>query len=447
MVKLLLLVISLLVFHFPVLAVETAAKVDSLSKETIPVSGKQSLRGGSSTYNPVTKTAETNLKTGEKRTKPKVVGKHIVPFTSVKLKYFTDRFDHLSTEVFDVHEKQLNADLLYQELNSFLLQMRISFGSIVEQARYYRDPISSDGDNQQSGETVQDYYTNLIGLAKLRIELLKEISPQLRTRLTGMGKTGAQELKGEINLISLHLRYQLLVAPEALARTSKRFSQAPLPFIGYIIVTLLILFSFYFWRTWAKEEIPRIRNGLLAKRPRIRINIRKARLFWYLDQIRIPLEWLILIEAIFYFVHVDFQWLSSLLERLWIIPLWIFVAWFLVSLINAVATRGGPGLLGENPVQRVRTLRLLATWLLLAGLGLDLAEAYSGQGTLYHWVLTSFKLLSIPVLFLILIWWRPKKYPPSKKVVLFTPLKGAVLFRYSNRLNERYCPLSSFSLI
>jgi len=40
-----------------------------------------------------------------------------------------------------------------------------------------------------------------------------------------------------------------------------------------------------------------------------------------------------------------------------------------------------------------------------------------------------------------------KKYPPSKKVVLFTPLKGAVLFRYSNRLNERYSPLSSFSLI
>ena len=77
MFKLLLLVISLLVFQIPVFGVEAAAKVDSPSKETVPANGKQSLKDGKSADNPVTKTAETNPKIGEKRTKPKAIGEHI----------------------------------------------------------------------------------------------------------------------------------------------------------------------------------------------------------------------------------------------------------------------------------------------------------------------------------------------------------------------------------
>jgi hypothetical protein len=51
-------------------------------------------------------------------------------------------------------------------------------------------------------------------------------------------------------------------------------------------------------------------------------------------------------------------------------------------------------------------LRLIAGWLVLLGLGLDLAEDLTGEATLYAWVWRLFQILALPVLLILLHWWR-----------------------------------------
>jgi hypothetical protein len=80
----------------------------------------------------------------------------------------------------------------------------------------------------------------------------------------------------------------------------------------------------------------------------------------------------------------------------------------MVVLINAMAARGTAGLKIDSSGLRLRSLKLLAVWLLILGLGLAIAEDLAGQGTLYAWVWNFFKFLTLPVLVLLVIWWRPE---------------------------------------
>ena len=61
---------------------------------------------------------------------------------------------------------------------------------------------------------------------------------------------------------------------------------------------------------------------------------------------------------------------------------------------------GAAGLKSDSSGLRLRSLRLLAAWLLILGLGLAIAEDLAGQGTLYAWVWNFFKFFTLPVLIL-----------------------------------------------
>jgi hypothetical protein len=61
---------------------------------------------------------------------------------------------------------------------------------------------------------------------------------------------------------------------------------------------------------------------------------------------------------------------------------------------------------GEDARLRLRSLRLVVTWLVLLGLGLNLAEHLAGIATLHAWVWRLFQILALPVLIILLSWWR-----------------------------------------
>ena len=107
----------------------------------------------------------------------------------------------------------------------------------------------------------------------------------------------------------------------------------------------------------------------MEARPRSRRKLRLARFLWYADRVRSPLEWLLLASV--FFAVIGFRNAPGFEKMIWPLPRWILLAWFVVALLNAIASRGGKGLLGdETPGLRLRSLHLVAAWILLLGFGL-----------------------------------------------------------------------------
>ena len=75
--------------------------------------------------------------------------------------------------------------------------------------------------------------------------------------------------------------------------------QAPLPVFVALLELAFAFTLFYWWRRWAPKGLANMRSKLIAARPRTRRRIRMAKLIWYLDQVRRPLEWLVLLAVIF----------------------------------------------------------------------------------------------------------------------------------------------------
>ena len=97
-------------------------------------------------------------------------------------------------------------------------------------------------------------------------------------------------------------------------------------------------------------------------------------------------------------------------DPVWLIIKWIFIGWLGLRLVDAIATRGGAGLAKDDSGLRMRSLKLLWTWVAAFGLALGLAKEYVGKGTLCDWVWWIFIVLSIPVALVLIVWWRDEVF-------------------------------------
>jgi hypothetical protein len=147
-----------------------------------------------------------------------------------------------------------------------------------------------------------------------------------------------------------------------------------------------------------------LRARIVQIRPRTQRTIKLARLVWYFQQIRFPLEWMLLLSFVFEAMAIPS--LLVIQNFVQIIVNGILFAWLAVNLINAIAARGVAGLADDTSSLRLRSLRLIAGWILVLSLGLKLTETYTGQGTIYATVWKLFEVLTIPVVILLLTWWR-----------------------------------------
>jgi hypothetical protein len=220
----------------------------------------------------------------------------------------------------------------------------------------------------------------------------------------GTGFAGVAELRTELSQAALEVRYERTLARHRIGAWVERRKQAPLPLVRQLLQLILLLVLFRVWRGWAREGLGRSRMRLVEGRPRSRAKLRLARFVWYAEQVRSPVEWLVVLQG--FIVILDLSLMHGEVERLTALLRWCLLAWFTIKLIHSVSARGKAGMSGEIPRLRLRSLRLLATWFVLVGLGLDVAESYAGHGTLYAWVRTGFKVSLFPLLLLLTIWWR-----------------------------------------
>lgn len=262
-------------------------------------------------------------------------------------------------------------------------------------------------------QIAKQLHSELNVLYNLRIRVLKEVSPVFRSRITGAGAEGIQALKEELDYILLTFRYHLYVLPKIGRRAVNGMLSAPVPVLLAIIKLAVSFFVFLLWRRWALHGIPKLRNNILDSSPRTSINIRLAKFFWYLNRVRRPLEWGLLVLV---WVNIIDKSEGQVIQGFLLGKAkWILMAWFAVALVDAMTLKSATASRSKAASVRIRSTWLFAMWVVVVAIGLGITEDLAGKGTIYEWVRNFSKLLAIPVLVLLIFWWRPEIYRRLEK--------------------------------
>ncbi len=321
-----------------------------------------------------------------------------------------------------------NADDLFVELSALLRIRAYQFDLILNEAETREEPANSyvgdlrttfpDADSASlqlpvTVISVQQAHENFLGLYQQRIRLLSMVSDDLHYRVMATELYGMGELSFEFQVIWLELRYQALRIPAAGQQIIRMTTRAPLPLIWFLLYLGLLFFVFNWWRGWFPETIRRMRTHLLAVRPRTTAIVSRMRGLWYLERVRKPVEWYVFFQVLLSLI--GFLKLEFVSEVSAIVIRWILFAWFAVLLLDAVVARGAGGTASESGKTRLQSFRLLAIWLLLLGLGLDLSARLAGEGALYALVWRAFQVLAFPVVFIQLAMWREELFRRARR--------------------------------
>jgi hypothetical protein len=314
------------------------------------------------------------------------------------------RADSLIAAIANFEMTPADADQFFLELDTVLAERVRLANERMRDARSPTEPIGDGVALPQEIETIADLHDDVRDLYAVRLRLLDYLTPGLHLEVMGTDVTGMSAFGLELQFIGEQMRFRALNLPAAAEEFWRRIQIAPLPVLWKFVKFLLIIIVFRWWRQWLPETLRRMHISLAEIRPRSAAIVRKIRMVWYIGQVRKPLEWMLLAEVLF--SMADMPGVNFIIEIVSVIVHWILLGWFSVSLLNAVAARGDAGLTGEDAAVRLKSLRLIAAWLVLLGLGLSLAESLAGIATLHAWVWRLYQVLALPVLIVLLSWWR-----------------------------------------
>jgi hypothetical protein len=256
--------------------------------------------------------------------------------------------------------------------------------------------------------SVRDLYLDTLDAFFARSRMLALIAPELREEAVGSALYGMQELASERDLILIEIRYQALRVPRAFAQIKRMALKAPVPLIWIVFQLWLAIFLFRWWRRWFPGTLARMRASLLAIRPRTDEILTRLRGLWYINQVRPPLEWLLVWTYLFSLLQFD--GLDFIRDVGLIVVRWIVLTWFAVALLDAFVARGAGGLAGDAAQLRLKSMRLVAGWLLLLGVSVDLSTDLVGAGAVTAWIWHVFQLLILPLVAGLLSIWHLELY-------------------------------------
>jgi len=315
-----------------------------------------------------------------------------------------ERVDRLIRGISQFGRDAKDADELFLELDRVLQARILQINKRMIGARSPSELLNSPVALPADIVSIADLHANIDELYDARLRLLEHLTPGLHLEVTATDVIGVRQLTLEFRFIWEAIRFRALNLPAATDRLWRRVQIAPLPVIWQFIKFMLVITVFLWWRKWLPETLRRMQASLGEIRPRSAAVMRRMRLIWYIGQLRRPLEWMLVFHM--FFSMVDVPGLNLISSIVATIIRWILLGWFSVSVLNAFAARGDAGLTGADAAVRQKSLRLIATWLVLLGLGLSLAENLAGVATLHAWVWLMFQVLALPVLLILLAWWR-----------------------------------------
>lgn len=247
-------------------------------------------------------------------------------------------------------------------------------------------------------------YAAMLTMNDARLTLLPALSSGLRSRITGFGEEGLDQVAREVKQIALTLRYNAATGFAGLKAFGRELMDFRARHLVAIMEILLLILVFRFWQRAGESVLADMERTQRGHKPPTILSTFLAYLLRLLRHALRPLNWLILLLVLDWLFPVLFS--PAPMRLLWLVACWIVAGAALVQVVDAMAR----GRTGDDPRAglRRRSLQLVATIIVGVGLVLTVTANLVGRGAIYSWVLTFCWLLAIPVLFVITTWWRDR---------------------------------------
>lgn len=284
------------------------------------------------------------------------------------------------------------------------LPMEIDDGTV----RQLRDELDDAARNLSAAEVQLRWdraaalRDQIVEMNKVRLRLFDMLSEKERHKLEGFGREGVQQVRRELEQMTLEARYHLLSFPVQLRAQARGLREASGAAVFNVFQIILLVLLFRWWRRRADEILENTRRDWLRRRPQTVFHRAVASLAWYARRVRKPLEWLI-------FFAVLMQILSEVRERpetvyLRIVVLWGLVGALVVRWVDAIASRQGTS--SESAAKlRFRSIRTVGVTVVAIGLFMTLTGVTVGQGAIYAWVVRSLGIVVFILFTVLVVWW------------------------------------------
>ncbi len=311
-------------------------------------------------------------------------------------------------------------------------------------------------------ERAQQLMAEVEELNRLRLQILESLSPHMRGEVLGFGARGWQQAGAEIWQVSLTVRYHVQATLDWLAaiQSGAQRSQSAL-FSAMLVFKLLFAVGvLWAWRRRAPAAFAALRERLrVALRSRggkdwLAIGSIGERSVVFLEKVRRPLEWLLLVATI------NIMLPSAARELLEVratssVLLWLFGGHFIVLALDALSSsssassRAPAEAVAATPTGslRMRSLRLAGRAVVAFGLPLSLSELLVGRGTVYGWVFSTCWFVALPILLVIIAWWRPVIFERFELIRKPSRFEAWVLSRREKPANWRASIVSSVAAV
>ncbi|MEO8797426.1 MAG: AAA family ATPase, partial [Polyangiaceae bacterium] len=243
-----------------------------------------------------------------------------------------------------------------------------------------------------------------------RLGMLESLSPEKRGAITGFTAAGLDQATSELRQLTLILRFhkQVIVAFVVSLRHPSRtlIGRTLFGSVLTLLEWIAVIGGFFWWRRrspillslWRKRVLEEDRHARLAT-PSF-----AGRALGFALQVHRPLEWLLLLLVLTWFLPAEVHAILEVKVALTIVT-WTVGAAFVVDAINALA--GAAKAHGVDIAKlRLRSLRLVARVVVVFGLILVISSMLVGHGTIYQWVFSTCWLASIPILLVLVKWWK-----------------------------------------
>lgn len=258
-----------------------------------------------------------------------------------------------------------------------------------------------------SWELAQGLRDDVVLLNRTRLTLLDLATANLRSSVTGFGSEGVDQVKRELDQISVELGFHALKLPRYRKTIASSLSGSGIPIVIGLFQLAFAMAVFIWWRKRAHDVLDRAFVNFSEQQPPTKVSAGAATFVWYLQRVRRPLE----VLAILWVVFAAIGNLDDLPEfnLLWIIALWVLLGLAVILYVDALAARETLYSADEHDTSelRIHSLRVVGLNVIAVGLILSLTSAMVGKGAIYSWVISTCWLLSFPVALYLIRRWRP----------------------------------------
>lgn len=263
-------------------------------------------------------------------------------------------------------------------------------------------------EQEVSWNLAQGLRDDVVLLNRTRLQLLDMASSDLHDAVTGFGDRGLDQVRRELDQISVELGFHALKLPRYGDLLLERLRASPFGVAVAVFQLVILLAAISWWRKRAPRVLKWIRKAMGKRRPLPRAYSWALSTLWYVERVRRPLEMLLVLWLVLLLAG-GVEDLPELM-LLWIIVRWVLIGLAVILLLDAMAasdTQSRRKRSSDTSVLRIHSLRVVGISVIAVGLLLSLTSAMVGRGAIYDWAWSTCWLLTLPVALYLVHRWRP----------------------------------------